>query len=211
MYKTMTKFVLVIVSLMVILISIAHNNERINLLEADITKLNNELKLAKADAEYKINLLSETQDWQITETNNRIDSAVLELSNHRILLSNEELERFYKLVMAEAGGENIETQRAVASVVINRILTEQFPDSLKAVMNQRGQFSVMTDGGYGKHEVTDSVRTAVRDALLRDYSDGALYFLNVELAINQGYEGNANSMLNNLEYVDKIGNVTFLK
>lgn len=168
----------------------------------------------KSMIEESLAISNDARDWQITQVNERIEhleNEIVDISSKRIILTNEEMERFYKLVMAEAGGEGIVEQRWVASVVINRILADDFPDNLTSVIRQNGQFSVMTDGGYGKYGVTESVKTAVKDALLHDYAKGSLYFLNVELARSQGYGNNADDMLDNLEYVDKIGKITFLK
>ena len=188
--------------------------ESINSLENELISLKDNFNLYRISTNEVVQELNETRDWQITQTNERIshlENEIIDISSKRIILTNEEMERFYKLVMAEAGGEGIVEQRWVASVVINRILADDFPDSLTSVIQQNGQFSVMADGGYGKYEVTESVKTAVKDALLHDYAKGSLYFLNVDLAREQGYGHNADSMLNELEYVDEIGKITFLK
>jgi spore germination cell wall hydrolase CwlJ-like protein len=188
--------------------------EYINSLENELSSLKDDLNIHRINVNEVVQELNDTRDWQITQVNERIshlENEIIDISNKRIILTNEEMERFYKLVMAEAGGEGIVEQRWVASVVINRILADDFPDSLTSVMRQNGQFSVMKDGSYGKYDVTESVKEAVKDALLHDYAKGSLYFLNVDLAREQGYGHNADSMLNELEYVDEIGKITFLK
>lgn len=189
-------------------------NDMIISLESELNHVKDDLNIHRINVNEVVQELNETRDWQITQANERIshlENEIIDISSKRIILTNEEIERFYKLVMAEAGGEGIVEQRWVASVVINRILADDFPDNLTSVMRQNGQFSVMTDGGYGKYEATESVKEAVKDALLHDYAKGSLYFLNVDLAREQGYGHNADSMLNELEYVDEIGKITFLK
>jgi len=58
--------------------------------------------------------------------------------NDRYLLAN--------LIYCEAGGEPYEGQVAVGSVVINRVLSSQFPDSVVGVIYQGGQFSPVASG-----------------------------------------------------------------
>lgn len=56
----------------------------------------------------------------------------------RFLLAN--------LIYCEAGGEPYEGQLGVASVVINRVLSSQFPDSVVGVIYQDRQFSPVASG-----------------------------------------------------------------
>jgi spore germination cell wall hydrolase CwlJ-like protein len=220
----LTLAILTILSILLILMNFRERKELemivyqqqkiINHLTEESDSMKKNIKTYQSMIEESLAISNDTRDWQITQVNERIshlENEIIDISSKRIILTNEEMERFYKLVMAEAGGEGIVEQRWVASVVINRILADDFPDNLTSVMRQNGQFSVMTDGGYGKYDVTESVKEAVKDALLHDYAKGSLYFLNVDLAKEQGYGHNADSMLNELEYVDEIGKITFLK
>lgn len=50
------------------------------------------------------------------------------------------------LIYCEAGGEPYEGQLAVGSVVINRVLSSKFPDSVVGVIYQSGQFSPVASG-----------------------------------------------------------------
>lgn len=50
------------------------------------------------------------------------------------------------LIYCEAGGEPYAGQLAVGSVVINRVLSNQFPDSVVGVIYQRKQFSPVASG-----------------------------------------------------------------
>lgn len=162
----------------------------------------------------KQDTLSEIQDWQITDVNEQLvvlDQKMTSIGNQRVLLSNEEIKLFESLVMAEAGGESLECQRAVASVVINRILHERFPKTLNGVIYQKNAFSVVNDGSLAESEPTESVKEAVKLSLYKDYTNNAISFLNVDLAIKQGYRNNVNDMLDAYEIDLIIDNVTFLK
>lgn len=50
------------------------------------------------------------------------------------------------LIYCEAGGEPYEGQVAVGSVVINRVLSSKFPDTVAGVIYQSGQFSPVASG-----------------------------------------------------------------
>lgn len=57
-----------------------------------------------------------------------------------------------RLVYAEAGGESDEHQQAVASVVLNRMNSDKFPDSIDEVIYQRNplQYACIEDGNIDK-------------------------------------------------------------
>ena len=67
----------------------------------------------------------------------------------------------------------------VARVIINRVLSPQFPNTVEGVVFQKNQFSPLIDGRYYKVSITDLTRQAVEMALDKSYPDdipGALYF-----------------------------------
>ena len=69
----------------------------------------------------------------------------------------------------------------VANVVLNRMMNEQFPDTVSEVVfqNEKGvaQFSPVSDGAYYQVEISEETMQAVERALLgEDISQGALYF-----------------------------------
>ena len=53
-----------------------------------------------------------------------------------ITLSNEEKDLFARLVEAEAKGESYEGKVAVATVVLNRLESPEFPDTVTNVINE---------------------------------------------------------------------------
>ncbi len=97
-------------------------------------------------------------------------------------LSDEQLAVLEKIVEAEAGDEDAYGKILVANVVLNRVLNEEFPDTVKEVVFQNNgktyQFSPVRKGGrYYTVKVSKHTKAAVARALKgEDYSDGALYF-----------------------------------
>ena len=59
-------------------------------------------------------------------------------------LSGEEIELLAKVIYLEARGESFEGQQAVAEVILNRCITEGFPDTVYDVLWEEGQFDSVT-------------------------------------------------------------------
>ena len=96
-------------------------------------------------------------------------------------ISAEEYEMLLRIVEAEAGGEDTEGKILVANVVLNRVESDKFPDTIEEVIFQKNgkvtQFSPIADGRYYTVEVSEDTIDAVNRALSgEDLSQGALYF-----------------------------------
>ena len=66
--------------------------------------------------------------------------------------TNEELDLLSRIVFAEAGSDWLtdEHQRAVASVVLNRVSDSRFPNTIKDVVYQKGQYACIRNGMINK-------------------------------------------------------------
>lgn len=96
-------------------------------------------------------------------------------------LCEEDYDILLRIVEAEAGGEDEEGKLLVANVVLNRMNSEAFPDSVKEVVMQRSggvsQFSPVSSGRIWRVTVSEETASAVQRALEgEDLSQGALYF-----------------------------------
>ncbi len=96
--------------------------------------------------------------------------------------SNSNLNLLSRLVYSEARGEPYTGQVAVASVVLNRVKSSSFPNSVSGVIYQRGAFDAVSDGQINL--TPDSTATkAAQDALNGwDPSYGAIYYFNPNTA-----------------------------
>lgn len=88
-----------------------------------------------------------------------------------------------KIAMAEAESQNIQTKTLVIMSVLNRVESDDFPDSILEVIFQNNgktyQYSpVMQGGRWWTTEPDEDCYEAVEVVLVTeyDYSDGALYF-----------------------------------
>ena len=100
-----------------------------------------------------------------------------------------------RIVQAEAGGEDKLGKQMVADVIINRVESPRFPNTVEGVVFQGTQFSPVRDGRYYSVTVTDETRNAVDLALIgEDSSKGALYFVNAGKADTGKYSWFENSL-----------------
>ncbi len=98
-----------------------------------------------------------------------------------LLITPEDKEVLLRIVEAEATGEDVMGRMLVANVILNRVVSEEFPNSIpEVVFAHRGetyQFAPIKDGRYWKVRITDKTKEAVERVLAgEDYSQGALYF-----------------------------------
>ncbi|MBM7624071.1 cell wall hydrolase [Sporohalobacter salinus] len=122
--------------------------------------------------------------------------------------TEEELQTLSRAVYSEARGENYTGQVAVAAVILNRVDSSEFPDTINGVVYQRhdGQyaFSAVWDGQiYLKPNET--AYKAAKDALNGwDPSEGALYYYNPKTAT-------ASWIFENTVPIKRIGRHLFAK
>jgi N-acetylmuramoyl-L-alanine amidase len=109
-----------------------------------------------------------------------------------------------KAVHGEARGEPFKGQVAVAAVIVNRVQSEFFPDTVYDVVFQEKQFTSVADGQIYL-EANQTAYRAAREALAgNDPSQGALYFYNPATARYQ-------SWFQTREVTVKIGNHVFAR
>ena len=96
-------------------------------------------------------------------------SASIISADHRLLS---------KLVYAEARGETYKGQVAVAAVVLNRVASASFPNTISGVIYQSGAFSCVSNGSINNTPDATAIRAAL-DALNGwDPTGGCLYYYN---------------------------------
>ena len=93
-----------------------------------------------------------------------------------------------RIVEAEATDKDEKSKILVANVILNRVRSKEFPNSIESVVFQRAygkvQFSPTADGRYESVRITKSTKRSVKKALEDgiDYSEGALYFVEKTMA-----------------------------
>jgi len=114
-----------------------------------------------------------------------------------------------RIAMAEAEGENTQSKTLVILTVLNRVMSEDFPDSIHDVIFEKSngvyQFSCIGNGRWDAVEPDADCWEAVEvvQNAACDYSGGALYF---EACAD---ENNWHSR--NLEFLYQSGNIRFYR
>lgn len=87
-----------------------------------------------------------------------------------------------RLIYGEARGESYVGQVAVGAVVMNRIKSSSFPNTMSGVIYQKYAFTAVSDGQINLTP-NDTARRAARDAMNGwDPSYGAIYYYNPKIA-----------------------------
>ena len=163
-------------------------NERIGEASSDLSAYKTKLAAAKAEAkkaeeaakeevepvppsepEAKPEEESESSDEpQVEESQPEKEPEKEEESKESILDTASDLEIFAGLLECEAGYQDYEGLLAVGSVVVNRMNSRYYPDTLRGVIFQSGQFPPATNGKLERileRGVKDLCLTAAQDAL----------------------------------------------
>lgn len=92
-----------------------------------------------------------------------------------------------RAINGEARGEPYEGQVAVGAVILNRVKSSSFPNTIAGVIYEPGAFTAVSDGQINVPIAENStVVKAARDALNGwDPSGGALYYFNPSTATNK--------------------------
>lgn len=96
-------------------------------------------------------------------------SATIVSADHRLLA---------KLVYAEARGEPYKGQVAVAAVVLNRVRSSSFPNTISGVIYQSGAFSCVSNGSINNTPSSACIRAALDAMNGWDPTGGCLYYYN---------------------------------
>ncbi|GIP37716.1 spore cortex-lytic enzyme [Paenibacillus sp. J31TS4] len=92
------------------------------------------------------------------------------------------LEQLARIIYSEARGETFTGQVAVGAIVLNRVQSNLFPDSISEVIFQPGQFSAVDDGQYWLKPDETSYKAARAALNGSDPTKGALFYYNPVIA-----------------------------
>ncbi len=100
-------------------------------------------------------------------------------------VSSSNLNLLSRVVYGEARGESYTGQVAVAAVVLNRVKSSSFPNTISGVVYQSGAFDCVSDGQINLTP-NETARKAAQDAINGwDPTYGAIYYFNPATATNK--------------------------
>lgn len=94
----------------------------------------------------------------------------------KLPLTDEEIDLIALVTMGEAEGEPIEGKRLVIDVILNRLDSERFADTVDGVIYAKNAFECMWNGRIDRCQVRDDIRQLVIDELLSRTNYEVLYF-----------------------------------
>ena len=168
--------------------SVTQTTEVIQNVEADIeanneTNNQNESLEAVASTNENTEAPKETQarpeTVPLTSRSGSRDVKVIKGERIDYNFTEEEIEILERIVEAEVTGNSYyEGKLAVANVILNRIESPRFPNTVKGVVFAQNQFTPTKDGRYYTVKVTELTKQVVADAIngARAVPDDAYYF-----------------------------------
>lgn len=160
---------------------------RITKLQENEVKENEAKKYAEYNKEYQAYLEQVKEEERRKKLENKRRLAKL-AKQQRYILKTGELQIFQNIVEAEVTGSGnpglsrdayIRCKVRVAQVILNRVDSKRFPDTVRGVVMSPGQFAPLTDGRYGTLPITKETKEAIQIALSKatpDYTDHCTYF-----------------------------------
>ena len=137
------------------------------------------------ESEYSIRSVEQEDDFIPVITIDRTEHVIVD---YRYNITEKEFKEFVRVVEAEVTGDNpfgvddedaYESKLRVAQVILNRVESPHFPDTVHDVIFQKNAFTPLLDGRYYEVEISDITIQACKDALLSttpDLTDGCEFF-----------------------------------
>jgi N-acetylmuramoyl-L-alanine amidase len=171
--------------------SYANSTETETVVEQDKLKIGLEQSIKEIDENLNLStskvLLENNEELdKIVKSNElTIDSIVDSQKESPIGLksySNKEIEMMAKMVHGEARGEALKGKVAVAAVILNRVESPEFPDTVGNVLFQDGAFTAVIDGQYNKSPEYDAYQAVYLAINGMDPTKDAIFYYNPTIA-----------------------------
>lgn len=96
----------------------------------------------------------------------------------QITYTQEEFDMLCYTVMGEVGYCSIQSQQIVTSLIINRVKSDKFPNTIKEVLTAKEQFTSINNYYTKKIPITNELKQTVLDVLNgnMDYANGSIYY-----------------------------------
>ena len=175
MCKNMIWHIIIITIIMIIVLC---NMPRVIAEKEDTSKSVSESYSNKTTTPYVSNLV--TFEPQTEEESSEIEVDYYPEFTYSKDWSAKESYLLARIAMAEAEGCNTQTKTLIIMCVLNRVWSDEFPDTIEEVIFQENQFSPIDNGRWDRVEPNEDCYEAVKIVMEAkyDYSGGATYFEN---------------------------------
>lgn len=167
-----------IIIITIIMIIVLCNMPRVIAEKEDTSKSVSESYSNKTTTPYVSNLV--TFEPQTEEESSEIEVDYYPEFTYSKDWSAQESYLLARIAMAEAEGCNTQTKTLIIMCVLNRVWSDEFPDTIEEVIFQENQFSPIDNGRWDRVEPNEDCYEAVKVVMEAkyDYSGGATYFEN---------------------------------
>ena len=175
MCKNMIWHIIIITIIMIIVLC---NMPRVVIAEKEDTSKVSESYSNKTTKPYVSNLV--TFEPQTEEESSEVEVDYYPEFTYSKDWSAKESYLLARIAMAEAEGCNTQTKTLIIMCVLNRVWSDEFPDTIEEVIFQENQFSPIDNGRWDRVEPNEDCYEAVKVVMEAkyDYSGGATYFEN---------------------------------
>ncbi|MGM0419623.1 MAG: cell wall hydrolase [Bacillota bacterium] len=119
-----------------------------------------------------------------------------------IQVSQDDIMLLARIIYAEARGESNKGKVAVGAVILNRVADNRFPNTLREVIVEEGQFSSLFDGQANLYPDEEAIAAAKAALLGYDPTYQSIFFYNPGIATNLAW-------ISNRPVVKRIGGHVF--
>lgn len=115
-------------------------------------------------------------------------------------LTDEDLQILYKITSAERGGGTQQQQEYVVSVILNRVLSSKFPNTVHDVVFQKNQFQPTRNGAYEAAVPSQTTIDAVNNVVQNgDTAKYAVYFMTPAASLKEKWITNCKFLFNDVD------------
>lgn len=140
--------------------------------KAEVTQETTESKEAETEAESESTSESkETETEAVTEAETPEDTSAAILG-----WTADDYDLFIRVVYAEAGNQDAMGKRLVADVILNRVASDAFPDTVEGVLLQKNQFTCVSTGAIWCYTPDEETKEAVHGELVLGSMDPEIVF-----------------------------------
>lgn len=161
-------------------IKVGSDGERVMLVQEKLKELG--LYEGKCDGVYDVDTADAVrrfQEYNGLDADGVCDNNTLSALGLNVYTYSElELDILARLIECEAKGKDLQTMTAVGAVVMNRVKSRSFPDSVLQVIYSVNSFESTSNGTINSTKASELAYRAAQDALMGfDPTDGALYVI----------------------------------
>jgi len=130
-------------------------------LTADVANLN--------QAIYEQEVMYTEREKVMTQEIEKLESeGVVVVSCLGYPLTRDELDLLARCCQSESGSTCFESQRKVLHVILNRVASDKFPDTITEVIYQKGQFDVVTYGAINTPATDETLENIMNELLFTE-------------------------------------------